>query len=531
MSVFANRAAFLVLVCFFEEWKVVDSSRVLVVSPSPIHSHQVPFQALTKELLRRGHHVTILTTDPIYPPGQASQNITEIDLNDVSYKFWTDGFRKVHLKPGNPNDFKNQIKTAYDVMYDLFPKQMKTEAVRDLLADKTQKFDLVIIEAWVYQASALAHIYNAPAILMSTMGIEDELYEDAGVPIHPIIYPDVCYTRRYNLLLWEYVKNLYNRVKMHYMQKSLIEKQDMRIKEMFGADMPSVREMRGEAVAHLVSLDPMWEGYRPLSLKIVHIGGLHVPPPKELPKDIKSLMDSSKHGVIYMSFGSQMRPAVLPAERLEIFVRVFSTLPYDVILKSKGDGPAFPSNVHIFSWLPQPDLLRHEKLLLFITQGGLQSTEEALRAGIPLLGIPLMLDQWLNVENYERLGVGLGLDLHTLSETQLRETIDKLINDKRYRDNSIRVGREMQDQPQTSLQRAVWCAERAMRLHGRQMPTPPPPLTWDGILETLMLAILIFPLLIMLGAIFVYRMLRSLALKVLRVCKRLAMRERRSSSF
>ncbi|XP_063624712.1 UDP-glycosyltransferase UGT5-like [Cydia splendana] len=529
MSVFANCAIFFGI--FFGEWKIVDSSRVLVVSPSPIHSHQVPFQALSKELLRRGHHVTILTTDPLYPPSQATQNITEIDLHNVSYKIWTYGYRKVHLKPGNPNDFKNQIKTAYDVMYDLFPKQMKTEAVKDLLADKTQKFDLVIIEAWVYQALALAHIYNAPAILLSTMGIEDEMYEDAGVPIHPIIYPDVCYTRRYNLSMWEYVKHLYNRVSIHYMQKSLIEKQDMRMKEMFGADMPSVREMRREAVAQLVSLHPVWEGYRPLPLKIVHIGGLHVAPPKELPKDIKSLMDSSKHGVIYMSFGSQMHPAVLPADCLEIFVRVFSKLPYDVILKSKGDAPAFSSNVHTFSWLPQPDLLRHEKLLLFITQGGLQSTEEALRAGIPLLGMPLMLDQWLNVENYERLGVGLGLDLHTLSVTQLREAIDKLINDKRYRENSFRVSREMQDRPQTSLQRAVWCAERAMRLHGRQMPTPPPSLTWDEVLETLLLAIVIFPLTIILGAIFVYRMLRSLGLKVLRVCKRLMIGARRNSSY
>lgn len=527
MSVLTCCVELFVLVCFFGEWKSVDSSRILVVAPSPIHSHQTPFQALTKELLRRGHHVTFVTTDPIYPPGQSSQNITEINLHDVSYKFWADGYRKAQLKAGNPNDFNTQIKTAYDIMYDLFPKQMKTEAMRDLFVDKTKKFDLVIIEAWVYQALALAHIYNAPAILMSTLGIEDEMYEDAGVPIHPIIYPDVGYSRRYNLSTWEYV----NRVRMHYMQKSMIEKQDMKVKEIFGADIPSVREMRRGAVAQLVSLHPVWEGYRPLPLKIVHIGGLHVAPPKKLPEDIQSLMDSSKHGVIYMSFGSHMHPAILPPERLEIFIRVFSTLPYDVIVKWKGDAPAFSSNVHTFSWLPQPDLLRHEKLLLFITQGGLQSTEEALRAGIPMLGIPLMVDQWLNVENYERLGVGLGLDLHTFSEAQLRKAIDKLINDKRYRENSIRVGREMQDRPQTSLQRAVWCAERAIRLHGRQMPTPPPSLTWDGVLETLLVALVVLPLIIILAVIFVCRMLRSLALKVLRVCTRSVIRARGNSSF
>lgn len=76
-------------------------------------------------------------------------------------------------------------------------------------------------------------------------------------------------------------------------------------------------------------------------------------------------------------------------------------------------------------------VLGHPKVKLFITQGGLQSTDEAITAGVPLIGIPMLADQWYNVEKYVRHQIGLRLDIETLNEQKLETAIKTIIEDKR----------------------------------------------------------------------------------------------------
>lgn len=69
--------------------------------------------------------------------------------------------------------------------------------------------------------------------------------------------------------------------------------------------------------------------------------------------------------------------------------------------------------------------------MLFVTQGGLQSTDEAVKAGVPLIGIPMMWDQWYNVNKYEQLKIGLQLDINTFTESTLKKAIETVIENKR----------------------------------------------------------------------------------------------------
>ena len=71
----------------------------------------------------------------------------------------------------------------------------------------------------------------------------------------------------------------------------------------------------------------------------------------------------------------------------------------------------------------------HPKIKLFITQGGLQSTDEAISAGVPLIGIPMLGDQWFNVERIIYHKIGVGLDMETMTEEDLIGAIDKIITD------------------------------------------------------------------------------------------------------
>lgn len=73
---------------------------------------------------------------------------------------------------------------------------------------------------------------------------------------------------------------------------------------------------------------------------------------------MKSYLDSSKHGVIYMSFGTNTDPTQLSMEKMQMFVKVFSKIPYDVLWKWNGDElPGKSDNIKIGKWFPQSDLL------------------------------------------------------------------------------------------------------------------------------------------------------------------------------
>lgn len=69
---------------------------------------------------------------------------------------------------------------------------------------------------------------------------------------------------------------------------------------------------------------------------------------------------------------------------------------------------------------------------MFITQGGLQSTDEAITAGVPLLGVPIMGDQRYNVEKYEHHKIGVKLMFQDVTETNLKNAILELVENQRY---------------------------------------------------------------------------------------------------
>lgn len=59
-----------------------------------------------------------------------------------------------------------------------------------------------------------------------------------------------------------------------------------------------------------------------------------------------------------MSFGTNVKPSLLPKEKVQIFIKVFSELPYDILWKWDQDEiPGRPKNVKISKWFPQSDLL------------------------------------------------------------------------------------------------------------------------------------------------------------------------------
>ncbi|KAK9880144.1 hypothetical protein WA026_008659 [Henosepilachna vigintioctopunctata] len=105
----------------------------------------------------------------------------------------------------------------------------------------------------------------------------------------------------------------------------------------------------------------------------------------------------------------------------------------------------------------------HPNVKLFITQGGLQSMEEAIDSAVPMLGIPFYGDQFNNVNKMVDKEFGLKLDVETMESHILKDSILEVLNNPKYKKNIDRLSIISKDQPMRPLDKAVWWAEYVLR--------------------------------------------------------------------
>ncbi|XP_073961008.1 UDP-glucosyltransferase 2-like [Choristoneura fumiferana] len=475
--------------------QVSDTARIFAWFPMPSISHQVVFRPLTQELAKRGHEVVVMTPDPAFPKGQTPANLTEIDVHDVSYGAWRDIFMSKQKEM--TDDLDVQVMMLYTAMMASLETQLNTTEMKALI-NGNEQFDLLLIEGVVLPALAITHVIKAPVILVNSLGGNPTTLANFGAPIHPFLYPFCIQKRVFNLTIWDKIQQLLKMGKMASLDRYFYSMTRDALSRHFGDDLPPLEELEKNVDLLLINENPVWSEARPLPSNVVYIGGIHKNPKKDLPEDLKAYLDSSKHGVIYMSFGTNVDPSVLPPEKIQAFIKAFSALPYDVLWKWNEDElPGRTSNIRISKWLPQSDLLYHPKIKLFITQGGLQSTDEAINAGVPLIGVPVLADQWYNVEHYVHHGVGLQLDIKSVNAEIVKNAIETVIGDPSYRQNMLKIRDLMNDQPMSPLDRAVWWTEHVLRHGGtKHLRSPAWFLTWRQYYEVDLIVIVLGSLLL-----------------------------------
>lgn len=165
--------------------------------------------------------------------------------------------------------------------------------------------------------------------------------------------------------------------------------------------------------------------------------------------------------------GSHLKSAQMPQETRKRILKAFSRLRENVMWKLEEDTMTdLPKNVRIEKWLPQSDILAHPNLKLFITHGGLLSTTEAVKRGVPIIGIPIMADQPLNMKYTTAAGFGLTLKYDELNEETLYNAIQEVLNNPKYKENVKRGSLLIQDSPLPSVDNAMFWIEYVLRHKG-----------------------------------------------------------------
>lgn len=463
-------AKFALIFSIFVFCNLCDSANILGFFPTPSISHQVVFHALMKDLAARGHQLTIATTDVIKPL-LSNPNVTQIDLHD-SYDMFRREFNFVESKDTKQDEI-DLMNNFLPVAIGLLDEQFNHPDVRKIISNSDgQNFDVIIIEylATLYDSLlALGEVYDAPIVGFTSLDSFSLSHEFNGNVMNPVIHPDVVFDYKPGTLnFYQRFRSLryYLNLKLHFYPKTKTRSESM-IAQYFPNVTQDIEQLRNNVKFMLVNANPALGFIRPILPNTIQLGFMHIEPPRPLPSgELKSFLDNSKHGVIYMSFGSNVQSKDLGTDIRNIFLNVFRDLKYDILWKFENDSLTNkPDNVKISKWLPQSDLLAHESIKLFITQGGQQSMEEAIDRTIPTIVIPFLGDQDANAKRMVDKGVGYHLELHTLTEERLKNAIDEMLKPK-YKQQVQHLRNLVNDQPMSARERAVWWTEYAIRHKG-----------------------------------------------------------------
>lgn len=126
--------------------------------------------------------------------------------------------------------------------------------------------------------------------------------------------------------------------------------------------------------------------------------------------------------------------------------QAFEQSDYQVIM-SVGQHTAIeqlgpiPENFIVCQSVPQLELL--QRATLFITHAGMNSTNEALYYGVPLLAIPQATDQQYIARRIEQVGAGIRLSRKRVTASRLRHYADEIRMHANYAHASARIGESL----------------------------------------------------------------------------------------
>uniref|UniRef100_A0A0N5B2Z1 glucuronosyltransferase n=1 Tax=Strongyloides papillosus TaxID=174720 RepID=A0A0N5B2Z1_STREA len=276
----------------------------------------------------------------------------------------------------------------------------------------------------------------------------------------------------------------------------------------------SMEELTRNVGAFWLNTLPFIDFPSPITSKIHYIGGAGIPETKPLDSKWNDVLSKRKYNVL-LSFGSIAKSyQMLDEYKVGILNTISDLSNITFIWKYEKDISTLPikvpSNVILADWIPQNDLLNDERLNLFITHGGMNSIVEAGARSTPIICVPLFGDQKRNAGMVQRLGFSEYYNKENLKDSEmLKETILKVLNNKRYKEKAERLGKLMREVPFKATEIIVKTTEficnndniPEMNLHGSNM----------GVIEFFNLDI-IFILIVLFTTIsvFIYHLLKKI---------------------
>ncbi|KAF7660924.1 hypothetical protein LDENG_00272700 [Lucifuga dentata] len=432
-------------------------------------SHWIGLKAIAQEMGRRGHQVTVVIPEISIRmgPGKHYNTITypvpyDRTLIDSIMAIHTDVMRK------STQPFIEKIKTRVSQFQRIIGLIHTTaESLlfnASLISHLSQQgFDAILTGPLVPTGSLIARKLGVPTVNL-LRGIPCSLdVKSAACPSPPSYVPRFFTGFSDKMNFKQRVINFLVALVEPLMCRLIYWHFDHIAYQFLGENV-GIAEVLSQSDVWLLRTDFTLEFPRPLMPNMVLVGGINCNLRNPLPEDLEAWV-SGQHGFVVFAMGSML--SGLPEELTAVFLEAFRQIPQKIIWRYTGSVPDNVSeNVKIMKWVPQNDLLAHHGVRAFITHAGSHSLYEGLCHAVPMVMLPITGDQPDNAQRLASKGVGVVLDIFSITTESLLQGLNDVINNTRYKERVEKLSALHKNRPIDPLDLSVYWTEFVMQHKG-----------------------------------------------------------------
>ncbi|GMT22145.1 hypothetical protein PFISCL1PPCAC_13442, partial [Pristionchus fissidentatus] len=422
------------------------------------HSHSQFLGTIADTLVDAGHNVTSLI--PIMAPSLR-------DGTEKSHKIYVEGDHAVHAfyeQPRVHNFFElNMFNPIFPfimgpIMADNFGRTCALVVNEPgLIARlKAERYDLMITENFDPCGIGLSEAIGTKSVITSSSTCLVNWQHDLFGVEQALSYRMSLMSRELNVhsmvdRFWNLFAEALGRIMFYYPPKTV----NRLLKETFGPEYPTIAEQSAKVAYVLTNSEPLIESAAPTSSRVINVPGMAASSPRSLDAHWEEILNR-RNKTVLLSFGSMAKSVALPRQSKQGIVKAISSFPeITFIWKYEDPEDEFCTeqasklpNLVMTKWMPQVDILNHPNLALFITHGGMASTQETALRGVPGIFVPIFGDQPRNAGMMQFNELGRVYDKFELYDgDKLAATIREVLENDKYAKNAVRISQMLARKP------------------------------------------------------------------------------------
>lgn len=377
------------------------------------HGHVNPTIGIVKELIDRGENVT-------YIAGEEFRD--KIEKTGAKFLGHKNSFNLSNFISGNLN-----LETNEGLLDALSTFREIVEAI----FNSNEKFDYVIYDSSFILGEEIGRILKIPTISSTTIfAINEKIIK--------------------NLLTSQFAEKFKPKLeeikpKMKEILNSPTYKNFVtELQENYGINFPSMSDrFTRKGMINIVYTSKYFQPYSESFDESYKFIGPSISDRKEdMDFDLK---DKGNKKVIYVSLGTIFNNSI---EFYENCFEALANMDVEVVMSvgKKTDINMFkdiPSNFIVRNYVPQLEILKYADV--FITHGGMNSTNEGLYYDIPLILIPQSVDQPFVANRVAQLGAGIVIEKNIITPEILKQSVVTILSDNNFKINSEKIGKSLRE--------------------------------------------------------------------------------------
>ena len=263
----------------------VEGAKILGLNVMSTKSHKITYEKLIIALAERGHQVTYV--GPIIT-GKNITNLKEVqtfDLEQLEKDMKFPNFFDMKLTPGFSilSVFMNPFVMFANIQDTLCRKAFELPIFKELL---NEKFDVIFLTPLFNECLfGYIHMMNTSVVLYNQAGVIPWFAGDLGTPSPLSFTPNLMlgYSDRMTYIerIFNFIGSAYYYLTLNFYYYPKIERI---YRDVFDPNLPPVKEIIKNSSIILANSNIAFHKPRPLMPDIIEVGGLHMTPPKTVPK-------------------------------------------------------------------------------------------------------------------------------------------------------------------------------------------------------------------------------------------------------